>query len=346
MNKKAFSYAVLALLVTAAASAQAWRGQGRLQGYVVDQNDKPIKGAKVMLISVKGSNTGPEPILTDARGFWAAGGLIGGQWLIDISADGYLVRKTNANVSEIERLTKPMRIALEPKPEEKPVEPAREAIMVGGVEIAPEVAASIEAANGFMKEQKWKEAAAEYEKVIAVLSTNMQLKAALARAYYGAGEKTKAIASLKEVHAADTGNVVYATLLADMLLESGDVEGGQKVLAAIPPGGITDPNTAINIGIRFVNNNKPEEAHKYFNDAVGLDGTLAAAYYYRGIAALQLKKMNEAKVDLQKVVALGKAFDDHVATTCKTEANVTECKSRFVRDTTFDDAKELLAQMK
>ena len=156
MNKKAFSYAVLALLVTAAASAQAWRGQGRLQGYVVDQNDKPIKGAKVMLISVKGSNTGPEPILTDARGFWAAGGLIGGQWLIDISADGYLVRKTNANVSEIERLTKPMRIALEPKPEEKPVEPAREAIMVGGVEIAPEVAASIEAANGFMKEQKWK----------------------------------------------------------------------------------------------------------------------------------------------------------------------------------------------
>ena len=132
----------------------------------------------------------------------------------------------------------------------------------------------------------------------------MQLKAALARAYYGAGEKAKAIASLKEVHAADTGNVVYATLLADMLLESGDVEGGQKVLAAIPPGGITDPNTAINIGIRFVNNNKPEEAHKYFNDAVGLDGTLAAAYYYRGIAALQLKKMKEAKADLQKVIEL------------------------------------------
>jgi len=312
MKKQAFSYlsaSLLALLVAAAASAQAWRGTGRLSGIVVDQNGKPVKGAKVTLLAVRGSNTGPEPILTDAKGSWVAGGLIGGQWLIDIEAEGFLVRKSNANVSEVERLAKPIKLQLEPKPEEKPKEPEpepmKETIQVGGVEITPETAAAIEAANNFMKAEQWKEAAAEYEKAVAALSTNMQLKAAMARAYYGAGELKKAIAALQEVHAADGSNVIYATLLADMLLESGDVAGGEKVLSALPAGSLTDPNTIINLGVRFVNNNKPEQAYKLFNDAVTVASDFAPAYYYRALALVQLQKIKDAKADLQKVIELG-----------------------------------------
>ena len=158
---------------------------------------------------------------------------------------------------------------------------------------------------------------------VAALPANMQLKAALSRAYYGAGDKKKAISNLQLVYDADTGNVLYATLLADMLLEDGQLDAGQKILAALPPGSLSDPNTIINLGIRFVNNNKPQEAFKYFNEAVGVAPDLAAAYYYRGIANLQLKKMKEAKADLQKVI--------EIAPPGSSEAN---------------DAKELLAQMK
>lgn len=305
--QKALSATLLALLVAVTASAQAWRGTGRLSGKVVDQNGNPVKGAKVTIVTAKGTNGGPPPFTTDAKGNWVAGGLMGGQWLIDVEAEGFLVRKTNASVSEVER-SKPMNIQLEPKPVEKPAEPepqaAQESIKVGGVDVSPEIAAAIEAANGFMKEEKWKEAATEYERAVAVLTTNTQLKAALARAYYGAGELQKAIASLQEVHAADPGHVVYATLLADMLLESGDLAAGQKILAAMPAGSLTDPNTIINIGVRFVNANKPDEAFKYFNDAVTAAPDFAPAYYYRGLANIQLKKMKEAKADLEKVVAL------------------------------------------
>ena len=323
--QKAMSATLLALLVALTASAQAWRGTGRLEGKVVDQNGNPIKGAKVTIVTAKGTNGGPAPFTTDAKGKWVAGGLMSGQWLVDVEAEGFLVRKTNASVSEVER-SRPMTIQLEPKPVEKPAEPepaARESIQVGGVDISPEIAAAIEAANGFMKEQKWKEAAAEYEKAVAVLTTNTQLKAALARAYYGAGELPKAIASLQEVHAADPNHVVYATLLADMLLESGDLAAGQKILAALPAGSLTDPNTIINLGVRFVNNNKPEEAFKYFNDAVTLAPDFAPAYYYRGLANIQLKKMKEAKADLEKVVALSPADSAEA-----------------------QDAKDLLAQIK
>ncbi len=320
------SASLLALLIAATASAQAWRGVGRLQGVVVDQNGKPVQGAKVILKSVRGSETGPDPILTDAKGKWAAGGLIGGQWLIDVEATGFLVRKTNANVSEIERLSPPIKIVIEPKPEEAPKpaeeEQQKEAIMVGGVEITPEIAAAIEAGNNFLKEQKWKEAATEFEKAIVVLKDNTQLKFALARAYHGAGEVKKALVVMQEIYAADTGNMTAATLLIDMLLQDEQVDAAKKILADMPPGALADPNTILNIGIRFINNNKPEDAYKYFNDAVAVASDMPAAYYYRAIASLQLKKMKEAKADLQKVVAMA--------------PDSSEAK----------DAKDLLAQMK
>lgn len=300
------SVSLLALLVAATASAQGWRGVGRLSGVVVDQAGKPVQGAKVMLMSVKSGN-GPDPIITDARGKWTAGGLLGGQWHVDVEAPGFLPRKTNANVSEIDRLAPPIRIELEAKPEEKPKEAepeVKETIQVGGVEISPEIAQAIEAGNNFIKEQKWKEAAAEYEKAIAVLTTNTALKFALARAYHGAGELKKAIAQLTEIYNADAGNMTAATLLTDMLLEDGQVDQAKKILAAMPAGSMSDPNTILNIGIRFINNNKPEDAWKYFNDAVSIAPDVAATYYYRAIAALQLKKMKEAKADLEKVLAI------------------------------------------
>ncbi len=318
------SVSLLALLVAATASAQGWRGVGRLQGVVLDQDGKPIKGAKVMLVSVKSGN-GPEPIITNAKGQWTAGGLINGQWHVDVEAEGFLPRKTNAQVSELERLAAPMKIQLDPKPEEKPppaAEPQQESIQVGGVEVSPEIAAAIEAGNNFIREKKWKEAAVEYEKAIAVLSTNSALKFALARAYHGAGELKKAIAQIQGVYNADTGNITAATLLADMLLEDAQIDEAKKVLAAMPPGALSDPNTILNIGIRFVNNNKPEDAFKYFNDAVAVAPDVAATYYYRAIAGLQLKKMKEAKADLQKVLTIA--------------PDSPEAK----------DAKDLLAQMK
>lgn len=328
MKKKVLTYlsvSLLALLVAATASAQAWRGMGRLQGVVTDPSGKPIQGAKVMLVWQKAGNSGgPNPILTNAKGKWVAGGLAGGPWNVDVEAAGFLPRQLSANISELERLQPEMKIVLEPKPEEKPKEPepVQEAIMVGGVEISPEVAQAIEAANAFMKEEKWSQAAAEYEKAVAVLSTNMQLKAALARAYYGAGDKKKAIANLQEVYNSDTGNVIYATLLADMLLEDGQIDAGLKVLSTLPPGSLSDPNTVINLGIRLVNNNKPEEAFRFFNDAVAIAPDFAPAYYYRGIANVQLKKLKEAKADFLKVVEIA--------------PDSSEAK----------DAKELIAQMK
>lgn len=315
--------ALLSLAVATGVSAQAWGGAGRLHGVVTDESGKPLAGVKVKLVSVKAGNVGPDPLVTDAKGKWAALGLMGGRWNIDFEGDGYLVKAISADISELNRLTPPIKISLEKKPEEKPKveEQAREAIMVGGVEISPETAAALETANAAMKAGQWAEAATAYEVAVAALPDNAQIRFALARAYYGGGQLKKAIPMLQSVVAADASNAIAASLLADMLLEDGQVEEGKKVLAALPAGAVT-PDTLVNIGIRFINNGKPEEAWKQFDAAVAAAADFAPAYYYRGIAALQLKKMKEAKADLQKVIELAPDSSD------------------------AKDAKELLAQMK
>lgn len=314
---------ILTLLVAATASAQGWRGMGRIHGSVVDKSTgKPIVGAKLKLGSAKADNTGPE-IITDKRGNWVAGGLIGGSWNVDVSAEGYVSRQISVGVSEVDRVPA-MKIELEPVPPPQPVaeEQTREAIQVGGVEITPETAAALEAANTFMKAQKWAEAAAEYEKAIVALPANMSLKTAIARAYYGAGDLKKAVSHLQAVYDADNGNLTVAQLLANMLIEDGQVDAGKKILDTLPPGTMTDPTALINIGILFLNKSQLDDAYKYFNDAVKLAPERPETYYYRGIASLQQKKMDAAKADFKKVVEIG--------------PDSPEAK----------DAKDLLAQMK
>jgi hypothetical protein len=309
------------VLLALGASAQAWKGTARVQGTVTDLQGKPIQGAQVVLKSAK-ENVCPKPAVTNDKGKWAVGGLSGGSWNVDVSAEGFLPFATSVALSELSSIP-PMKISLEAAPPPAPKEePVTETISVGGVEVTPETAQAIEAANAFVKEQKWKEAAAEYEKAVAVLPANMALKFALSRAYYGAGDIDKAISQLQAVYTADNGNMTAATLLTDMLLEKGRVDEAKAILRAMPPGALSDPNTIINLGIRYMNLNKTDEAWKHFNDAVGVAPDLAAAYYYRAVAALSLKKMADARKDLNKVIEI--------------DPESAEAK----------DAKELLAQMK
>ena len=326
--KKQWLYLVVCLIVTVmagTASAQDWRGTSRIQGMVVGPDGKAMSGAKVILRSPKG-NDGPDPVVTDRKGRWAFGGLRSGQWNIDIEAEGFLTRKLSAAATDT--VTQPMKVVLEAAPPPAPVQQEEEAptatsVQVGGVEVAPEIAQALEAANGFMKTSQWKEAAAEYEKALTVLSDNAQLKFALARAYYGAGELKKALVRLREVYDADTGNTTAAMLLANMLIEDGEVEEGKKILDALPEGAVTDPIVFVNVGILLLNKNKPEDAYTYFDRSVKIAPETAAGYYYRALASLQLKKMPAARADLQKVLSLA-AQDSEEA----------------------KDARELLAQMK
>ena len=303
--KKSLSAAVLVLLAATTLHAQAWRGNQRLQGTVTDaKSGKPVAGAKVQLRIQKGGTGGPD-VTTNDQGKWSVLGLAAGGWDIDIVASGYETKQISMSMAENQRMP-PIKTELDPvvQAAPEPSEAPAEEVQIGGVTVSADVVAAVEAGNAFLAEQKFKEAVEQYEKAYPILSTNLALKVALARAYYGAGDLKKSIVLLNEAYEVDPANVPNVMLLAQLLLEDGKLDRGREIIEKLPAGTLTDPTALINIGILLMNKKQPTAAIEYLTKAIAIDEARAESYYLRGLAAVQSNQMKSARADLAKVIAL------------------------------------------
>lgn len=283
-------YAFLLLFIAAQAVAQV-----RVQGNVVDEEGKAVQKAKVILASERG---GKYDTTTDRSGKWKAIVQVGGTWNIDVEAEGFITSRGLIELSHVQR-TPPITTVLKRVPPPEPVEEKPVASTV-----PPEAVEAVRRGEEFLAAQQFKEAVVEFESAQALLPDHIQIKQALARAYYGAGQVKEALSLLKQVHAADPTNTGVTLLLINLFLEDGNLEEGKALLEKLPEGTLTDPTAVINIGILFMNKEKPKEAFDYFARAVNIDPNRGESYYYRGLALLQLDKQKDAKADFQKVVEL------------------------------------------
>lgn len=307
--KKSLSWIALLMMTTAAFASQDWRGNNRLAGSIVAKTTgAPVAGAKVALRIRKGDHSGPD-VVSDKSGKWAVLGLSAGAWDLDVAAPGFVTRQIGPVVMAEGQRIPPMKIELEPEAAPAPasvataVEPPHEEVKIGGTAVTKDIADSIEAGNKLLADGKYKEAVAAYEKAYPTLSSNVALKFALARAYYGAGELKKAIALLDEVYKADPTNTQNAVLLANLLLEDKQLDRGKQIIDALPAGTL-DLNTLLNTGIALMNKKQPAAAAQYFTKAIAMDANRYEGYYYRGLAFIQMNKAKQAKPDLEKVLAL------------------------------------------
>lgn len=165
-----------------------------------------------------------------------------------------------------------------------------------------------------MNAGKFAEARGMYEALAAEHPDVKEFKPLIARAYYGEGNKEKAIALLREASAADPANVDVKLLLGNLLLEAGHTEEARTVMAALEGAKVDDPTALLNIGIGLINEGKHEEAVPWFNKAIIAFPDRADAYYYRGLSYLATGKMPEAKADLTKFVAIAPADAPELAT--------------------------------
>jgi tetratricopeptide (TPR) repeat protein len=309
--KKALSLIALLLLVAASlAASEDWRGNNRLTGIVVDKKTgAPVKGATVKLRIQKGAKGGPDTT-TDNGGKWAVLGLAAGGWNIDIDAPGYVTVQGSLSVKEGERLP-PRKVEMEPAiiaSAAAPEAAAVEEVKIGGQVVSKDIAEAVEAGNVALTAKNFKDAVASYEKASAALPTFMPIRFALARAYYGAGDLKKAIATMGDVYTADPANARNAMLYANMLLEDGQLEKGKAIVDKLPADA-TDTTALTNIGIVLMNKKQPAAARDYFTKVIEANPKDADGYYYRGLATIQAGKPKDAKADLQKVIELAPDSD-------------------------------------
>jgi Flp pilus assembly protein TadD len=292
MTRHISSALVLILMTVATASAQEWRGQGRVAGKVVDEAGAPIEGVRVAATLPTSENRGPNPQTTNAKGDWSIGGIAGGRWMLEFTKDGYVKHIQPVVVSESARMA-PATIVLEKA--EVVVDPndvIRERLIV---------------AADLMASRKFAEARAVYEDLSREFPNVIQFKPLLARAHHGEGNTTRAIELLKEAVAADPSQVEVQVLLGTLLIGANRIEEGQTVLASIDASKITDPTVFVNIGINLINDKQPADAIVWLTKGVTTFPKDPTAYYYRGVTHLSMGNTAGAKSDLETFIKLAPA---------------------------------------
>ena len=289
---KRSSWMVAALLVLAtSASAQEWRGSGRVGGFVlVDATGQPLEDVVVKATLPTSGNRGPSESKSKKNGEWAVGGVSRGEWSVDFSKEGYETRRISVQISETGRIP-PMEVRLKKKAAE-------------AVDPNVEIKAQLTQAAGMMETKQYAAARKIYEDLAAKHPQVKQFRPLFARTYYAEGNKAKAIEELRKAAADDPANIEIKLLLGNTLMEEGQQEEARTILATVDESKVTDPAMFLNAGIALVNERKHAEAMPWFDKAIARFPEHPDGYYYRGIANLSLAKTAEAKMDLEKYIAI------------------------------------------
>jgi Tfp pilus assembly protein PilF len=285
LKSSAAAVCLTALLTAPAAVAQDWRGMGRLAGSVTDESGAPLEGVVVKAHRLESSG-GPE-VKTNKKGEWVLAGINAGRWELDFQKPGYDTRQLSASVAE--RTTNP---------------PVTAVLKKAPVDANVQIRADLDTAADLLKQQKYPEARAIYERILAQHPEAYQVEPYIARTYAAEHKLDPAIQHLRAALDKDPANVDVKILLASVLAEKGNAEESRGLIASIDDSKIGDPAVLLNVGIGLVNQKKPEDALTWFEKTVTRFPQYPDGYYYRGITQLQLGKTDAARADLEKFVAL------------------------------------------
>jgi tetratricopeptide (TPR) repeat protein len=275
------------LLAGALASAQDWRGTGRIEGVVQDESGQPIVDATIKaLCAERGGGT---TIKSDKKGHFVLGGVVACNWAFDVEAAGYETRKISIRLpSESARM-----------------QPSKLTLKKAGPSASPELQAAAAKADAAYKEGRFADARAEYEKLLALrpdLAPTIYQQ--IGFSYVQEKQFAKAVESLEQVLATDPGNAAVRAIAAQAALEGKMIDKAKSLLAALDESLVQSADVFFNMGINFFNAGEAQEAISYFGKAIAKDPAHVDAYYRRALAYLGQGKSAEAKADLQKVVEL------------------------------------------
>jgi tetratricopeptide (TPR) repeat protein len=285
------AFAVVAFVVAAGtASAQMWRGTGRMAGKVTDEANQPLEGVKVKLFLPAGN--GGTDTTSNKKGDWGVGGIGSGAWQVDFEKAGYETRRVTVDIEQ-----------MNPKPP----------MVIVMKKAAPDanqiIAAELKKAAGLVTEKKFAEAQAVYAELLTKYPQAYQLELPIARAYHAEGAHDKEIEHLKKYIEKDPNNAEIKLLTGAEMIQKGNPDEGKAMLASVDDSVVKDPMVFVNVGINLMNQNKAKDALPFFEKAIARFPESPDAYFYRGMTNVQLgttiRPDNQAEGD--KLLAAGKA---------------------------------------
>lgn len=276
---------VLAMGVAAAAQS---RGPLRITGKVLDEAGRPVVDAQVR--AAKKGETQPEVFTakTNDKGEYTINGVAPGEWVLEAMKDGVGVQEATATLTAGQRTTTVDITIAKPAPKVDP---------------SVEINAEHQRAIALAQSGKIPEARKIYDDLLVKFPTVYQLHAMLANMYAAENNTAKGLEHIRIALEKEPANVDFQLLEAELLMESGDKAGAQKILESLDMTKIKDPRAFTNLAINYINEGKHAEAIDLLTKLIAQFPNDKALLYYRGRAYIVATKLPEAKADLEAFVA-------------------------------------------
>src|SRR5262245_53501778 len=172
------------------------RGEGRIQGKVVDDQKQPMQDV-VVKATLAGQNQ-PLQAKTNKKGEWSINGLAPGEWTIEFSKDGFDSQKGTVKIDE-GNSPGPINVTL--------------AKATPKVDPNVEISEAAQKAQGLMQAGKFAEARKIFEDLLVKYPEVVQINAYIGQAYAGEKNYDKAVEHLKIASDKDPSNAEIKLLL-------------------------------------------------------------------------------------------------------------------------------------
>jgi len=284
MKRVSFLFLSLCVITLAFVFSQDYKGKGRIAGFVLDENGKPLQGVMIKLLYAD-SQAGFE-VETDSKGKWSGTWLRSGLWNLDFEKAGYIPYKMSIKVSEHER---------------NPDIEVRMKKFEGQI-ISEDLKFLVSEGNRLYEEGRLEEALKAYKGVLVEFPDAYILNKNIGSAYFRMEQYEKAITHYMKVLENDPGDYEAMMLIGNSYSNKGEDEKAMEWYNKIAIGEIHDAIVLYNIGTSFYEKSRFAEALKYYQKAVEIKKDFLDALYQLGLTYSALGNYKEAIETFERYV--------------------------------------------
>jgi tetratricopeptide (TPR) repeat protein len=264
------------LIASAFLAAQDYKGKGRVTGYILDEQGKPIEGVRVKLFSLK-AGEGFE-LKTDKEGKWVAAWVRGGDWNIDFEKIGFEPKKISLNINENKKNPDVM-FSLK---------------KVEGLVITDDIKDLLTKGNDLFDQKKYDEALAIFQDLVTKYPDVYPIYRNVGNCYFAQEKYDLAEQNYLKVLEKDPKNVQAILAVGNCYSNRGDSAKALEWYGKVDFEAIDDPIVLYNLGTNYYNNGKFEDAQKCYQKAVDKQKDFTDGLYQLGLSCLNLQKNAEA----------------------------------------------------
>ncbi len=283
--------AAVVLLCAGIVFSQAYRGKGRIKGWVKDTDGNPVLAVTVKLFHVK-SDSGFE-VKTDEKGEWTGAWLRNGLWYLDFDKEGYMPKRLSVEIHEggknpdLDVVLKKTKAPLVPK----------------------EVLDQLDKGNGLYSQGKFDEAIAEFKGILDKRPEFYQININIGNALMKKEDYVAALGYYQKVLDKDPANAEALISTGNCYVELKDFPKALEAFKKIDKADITDPVVLFNIGTIFTNNGETDKAIEYYSQSLVVKSDFLDSDYQLGLAYLGRNDKPKALDAFKKYLELDNASE-------------------------------------